>query len=522
MATKDLFGNPHTRSSQDTGLLVTNHLNLMYILSAGLVMPPVGFQGKYYDDTLGCFPGWIPLFVDRVPRQAVDLSTREAGYLTPVVVEIELSGLSGQVAAYRNDTLCELGFPEELDGTEQAFLIPTPLPTSWIKSIVYESPAARRSCEANAKDFENVPINDFKRRSKRALFTKTTDMAWPPPSGPVDRETTLHVPSAAGGAMTTLLHIANQGDLTVQACMRAFDPHTSASPTVMQPTLDAIASWMEMGWPPSLREDTGKDLAVLRDTTQNRLFWSAVEQLLDWRQNTTSRSAEEVLLNFLTEAVATLDPRLQSGTRRLCDTLSSLTGLADATIGELFDRHPTPMARAMILFFVRDNAVGLLEFRHEKLQEPDWILAAILFGVRDGWQRLPLPLRALPGLSSAVSHRMASMAHRIARTGIDLGDEPPRVKPLRELLGDGANWRRRERKLALDIARAQNWDCVHTRVSFPRGDYRLSVANGAAHIDIAGEPKIVPQVDTAKFFKLLSRARLDNGVETKVRKQHGI
>ena len=198
MATKDLFGNPHTRSSQDTGLLVTNHLNLMYILSAGLVMPPVGFQGKYYDDTLGCFPGWIPLFVDRVPRQAVDLSTREAGYLTPVVVEIELSGLSGQVAAYRNDTLCELGFPEELDGTEQAFLIPTPLPTSWIKSIVYESPAARRSCEANAKDFENVPINDFKRRSKRALFTKTTDMAWPPPSGPVDRETTLHVPSAGG------------------------------------------------------------------------------------------------------------------------------------------------------------------------------------------------------------------------------------------------------------------------------------------------------------------------------------
>ena len=44
-----------------------------------------------------------------------------------------------------------------------------------------------------------------------------------------------------------------------------------------------------------------------------------------------------------------LDPRLQAGVRKLHDTLASLTGLAVATASELFERHDTPLARAMTL-----------------------------------------------------------------------------------------------------------------------------------------------------------------------------
>ena len=82
-----------------SGLLVTNHLNLMYMLATGLVMPPAGFGEKYYRDTLECFPGWIPLFVDKAPATAIELSTQEAGHLKPVIVQIGLTGLSGRVAA---------------------------------------------------------------------------------------------------------------------------------------------------------------------------------------------------------------------------------------------------------------------------------------------------------------------------------------------------------------------------------------------------------------------------------------
>ena len=31
---------------------ITNHLNLLYMLASGLMMPPQGFGDKYYRDTL--------------------------------------------------------------------------------------------------------------------------------------------------------------------------------------------------------------------------------------------------------------------------------------------------------------------------------------------------------------------------------------------------------------------------------------------------------------------------------------
>ena len=46
----------------ERGCLVTNHLNLLYMLAAGLLLPKSGFGEKYYRDTLEVCPGWLPLF----------------------------------------------------------------------------------------------------------------------------------------------------------------------------------------------------------------------------------------------------------------------------------------------------------------------------------------------------------------------------------------------------------------------------------------------------------------------------
>ena len=114
----------------ETGLLVTNHLNLMYMLAAGLIMPPSGFAGKHYRDTLGDFPGWIPLFVNGVPRNAIENATSEAGHLKPCIVEIELSGMSGSAMAFGGSEPKESGLLETDGEPERALLLPAPLPTS--------------------------------------------------------------------------------------------------------------------------------------------------------------------------------------------------------------------------------------------------------------------------------------------------------------------------------------------------------------------------------------------------------
>ena len=244
--------------------------------------------------------------------------------------------------------------------------------------------------------------------------------------------------------MAMLLRFANLGEQAVRACRAAFDPDDGDAPRPADdhPILAGLETWIRDGAaslpaPP----DPGTDRIGLQKASQARLFWEAVERLVEWRD--TGRvgrtggagGAEEVLIDHLAAAVDGLDPRLQAGVGKLRDTLVSLTGLADATAGELFERYDTPLAHAMTLFLLRHDCVDLFDYDSDRLAEPDRLAAAVLFGVRDGWMKLPLRLRASRALSDAVSHRMARMSHRMAGTGLDLGRAPARVRPLRELFG---------------------------------------------------------------------------------------
>ena len=534
MATVDLFppsdappnAPPAPVQAPGSGLLVTNHLNLMYMLAAGLVMPPAGFGGKYYRDPLECFPGWVPIFLDKAPKGAIESCTREAEHLEPVIVRIDLSGTSGRVVAMGEHGSRELHFPSGLDGTERVLLVPAPLPASRIESITFRSVEDKRACEGGARDFGNVPLTDFKRAASKALFAKAPDTPWPPPSGegPAGRETPLERPLAAGGVMAMLLRFGNLGEQAVRACRAAFDPDDGDATRREDDhlLLAGLGTWVRDGTasPPAAPADPETDRIGLQNASQARLFWPAVERLVAWRDaGRTGRAggAEEALIDHLAAAANGLDPRLQAGVRKLHDTLASLTGLADATAGELFERHDTPLAHAMTLFLLRRDSADLFDYDPGRLSEPDWLAAAILFGVRDGWLGLPLRLRAGRALSDAVSHRMARMSHRIAGTGFDLGPAPPRVRPLRELFGDGALRRSREKSVALALARAQKWDCVHTRIGLGPGEYTLTVKGGSTFIDLPGEPRVSPEIDLGRFFESLAGARLDPGTEAKAR-----
>ena len=519
MTISDMFDTSQVADRVDApavGYLVTNHLNLMYMLSAGLVMPPSGFAEKYYSDTLECFPGWIPLFIDKVPREAIELSVREAGHLRPCIVELGLTGLTGRAVALGDAGTRELSFPAQLDGTDRVLLFPAPLPVSRIVSIVFQSTDQRQACEADASDYGNVPIGDFKRRNSKALFTKPSNISWPPRGGPEERHAPLQEALAAGGVMAMLLLFANLGERAVHACQVAFDPDEGAS-EIAPPFLAGLNAWIREGAAaPSAELEA--DRIDLQNTSQETLFWEAVEQLMKWRNTGKTGSAEDLIIKCLSGSIASLDPRLKSGVSELRDTLVSLTGLGDATASELFDRHETPLAHALTLFFLRRDCADLFDYESDRITEQDWLAAAILFGVRDGWMSLPLRLRTGRELSNAVSHRMACLSHRIASTGLELGIAPPRVLPLRQVFGDGSAWRSAEKSAALELARLQKWNCVHTRINLGPGEYKLTVTGGSTHIELPGEPRISPQIDTTRFFDLLAHARLDHVTQARVRK----
>ncbi|MDE0342622.1 MAG: hypothetical protein OXK82_05530 [Deltaproteobacteria bacterium] len=519
MTTTDMFDTnnvPNRVDAPTVGYLVTNHLNLMYMLSAGLVMPPSGFGEKYYSDTLERFPGWIPVFVDKVPRKAIDHSVKEAGHLKPCILEISLTGLTGRAVALGDAGPRELSFPEQLDGTDRVLFFPAPLPVSRIVSIVFPSADDRRACEADASDYGNVPIGDFKRRTSKPLFTKPSDISWPPRDGPEERHAPLQESLAAGGVMAMLLLFANLGERAVYACRIAFDPDGGASQTA-PPILAGLKAWIRDGVvrPPAGSEE---DRIDLQNTSQATLFWQAVQRLVKWRNAGKSGSTEDLIIELLSESISGLDPRLKADMSKLRDTLVSLTGLGDATASELFERHDTTLAHALTLFFLRRDCADLFDYESDRITEQDWLAAAILFGVRDGWMSLPLPLRSGRKLSNAVSHRMAGLSHRIAGTDLHLGHPTPRVHSLREAFGDGSAWKSPEKSAALALARLQKWNCVHTRINLGPGEYKLTVRGGSTHIELPGEPRISPEIDIDRFFDLLARTRLDHVIEAEVRK----
>ena len=496
-----------------TGLLVTNHLNLMYMLGAGLLMPPSGFGGKHYRDTLAEYAGWLPLFIGqgrraaRAPRVAIEKSTSEAKHLRPVLVEIELAGLSGPVHVHGDGGWSARRFETGTARDEWLLCVPAPLPTTRIRSILFRSTGDRRETQAEAAERSNVPLADFNRKTARTRFSGSQH-SWPPADGPAERDVSLASAQAAGGVMGVLQALASSGELAVTACRAAFDPD-SAAPD--DPILRTLPEWIKTGAPA---------VVGVSARTAGDLFWGAVNRVVERRLEPTGGRSEDTLFGFLQEASGGMEIGLRRRAADLMKTLESLGGgVGGETISAMLDRHETPLARAMILFFLRQRSAELVDIfkSYPQISEQDRLAAAVLFGVRDGWLKLPLQMRGARELGSAVTHRMAALAQRLDATGIDLGEAPARLQPLRELFGDPEAWGRREESAAVRLASRSTWDCVTTRVSLQRGRYALSIEGGAAHIDFRGEPKVASRVRPAEFLEYFARDPVEPKIEAEVR-----
>jgi len=508
VSSPDLFGAGQSSPvPPDRWLLATNQLNLCYLLAAGMVMPPAGFGDKYYRDSLDYFPGWIPLFPERVPVAVVEHSVRERPHLRPCVLELEPGGLHGPLLTLGGlGELRECQFPGEWQGDEQALLVPAPLPASWIRRILLASPEDRKTLESRAQDYANVPLGDFPLAVlKGKRFPVAPGAGWPPAGVAVPgREAALAVPRAAGAMLAMLAHLAGRGETGARLCRLAFDGELDEPAALDNPMLAALGEWLRLGHAPAT------------DDVSQRLFWGVIDQVI---HRDPALDPRDAVLAHLETASAGLDERLRGAFARLIQDLRTLAGLPDSSADELFERHPRSFPRALILFFLRERCEELLEYRHPALTEPDILAAALLFAAREGWLGLPLALRQLPGLSAAVSVRMAALAQRLGGTDLDLGPAPPRPRSLRELFAPGPRgWSKAQSEAALQLARDMKWPGIRTRVKLGKGEYRLEVGGGGLEIVMDGEVKaVVTEVDPDMFFAHLNATPIPAKPEQRAR-----
>ncbi len=511
---------PRNRKPRLVWHLATNQLNLMFMLAAGLLTGPKGFGRKYYLDPLSVAPGWIPLFPDRIPAGALAQATAEASHLQVVAATIDLGPLSGPVQALDGQgRLRELQWPDEASGDEQVLFVPAPLPIGWLQAILFPTKETRAAFREQAADYANVPVDAYKQQVKGKLFQKGPGSSWPP-TGPLppDRDHSLHQVSAVGAAQALVVGLGNRGTALMKAGQLLAEPADKWPQHREDPLLRAVIEWAQ-------GTSTPDD-----DEVQTRILTRVLAAIVaakveadnspgTWCAPDTHQAALDALD---TERQRLTEPKLQEALTRLIDDLKGLLGLGDATTSELLKRHSRPFSRGLILFFLRHRCEELLALPTDQpmLTDQDLVVAAALFGARDGWMGLPQTLKDTPGLTTATTHRMAAMAHRDQGNRLDLGPVPARVCPLLELLQQGdSGWTRHQRDGALGLARGMAWlSILKTRISLGKGDYRLQVDGRGAHLLIDGDVKAIQtEVDPGLLFELLARFAIPPKVEADVR-----
>ena len=518
------------RAKASAWYLPTNQLNLLFMLAAGLVSGPAGFGRKYYTDCLGNSPGWIPLFADAVPQGALQQAVVEGGHLRQVIAEMDLSSLRGTVRTIDRDGRPQsIELPEGLSGGELALLIPAPLPATWIRSIHFPSKEELAAVEEGASDYSNVPLAAYKRQVNARLFGRQSLCPWPleEEAALPSRDRPIYDSAAVGGAMALSFALGNRGDPTVEATRILFDPDYKDLPRegireqASEPLLGALNRWACL------------DESVLERDIQGRLLLTILRALSSAKVQGDDDSSSappdfhQTVLDCLAaeaERLADLaDDKGQSASERLGGLAGDLKGILELgahTISELLERHPKPISRGLLLFFLRDRPDGLLELGHPGLNAMDYAVAAALFAARSGWMGMPAEVRDQPGLREAVAHRMAALAQRQAGSDLDLGPAPARIVPLRELLGAGAtDWSKVQEEAALKLARGMGWqELLSTRISLGKGDYRLQVDGRGAHLLLDGEVKAVTtEIDREALLERLSRAPIPPKLDADVR-----
>lgn len=479
-------------------MLLTNHLNFLYMMGAGLIMGPSGFYGKYYRDTLGLIPGWIPLFNDKIPKSLMAEVVAEGGHLRACRAYLDCKELNCDIFALNPNGEIRSGrFQDMLASETMAIFVPTPLPVSLLTEVHFNSAEDRDETKSRALDASNVDLS----RLKLTVSTPAeADVSWPPaqelPLRDQDEIAGLAAAQARGGVLAMLSRFADRSDIGLAAFRVAFDrtPRPGDLATIgTDRILSPLPGWL-----------SGEDVQIADDVPV-RLFWGAVDCLAKGLENKTSLKPRNQILEFLRQKYEELPAgdKYKSRLHRLITHLREIAGgLPGGTTGDLLSQENGSFSRSLLLFFLKDSCEEFSSFAHELIGDSEYVLAAILFGASTGWQGLSEDMRGIDTQETFISIYMAECAARAESRRASFGNYPQRHVPWRELFEPtNGDWSTTQKAEALDISRKMNWDdCIRTHINLGRGSYQMKIDPAGLHFFLKGDIRAVETTVEMKTF----------------------
>lgn len=456
-------------AKQDRWFLPTNTDNLKMMVAQGLITSLDGFSPeKYYCDELKNYPGYIPLFKNTIPSKTLKLVVSEAKGMTACLIEINLTAI------------------KNIEKTESAFLkLLAPLPLSCIKQIIFKSKKDKDNLENEQKVSSNFILAGLKLhygKPGEKLFvttdtldgidanieTKKLDML----DSVLPPQVNYPKVYAFGGLLANLLYftkngkksnelyknfLSNKGEkikTNILAVYRYFFADIQNSEDSLQTMYNALI-----------------DKSINHDDFKNNII-----ELLEGD---------------------TWDAKLKERTVELAQKLREFEG-NDRPVSARFEQAKKPLERLLLMLFHKENTDGMWDYHLDLLSEEDYLLFALLFGIRDKFIKIPKSLRLYQELQNFISFKMAEFAHENHKNSGSsdflIFKKPKAPKTIYSLI-EKIN-KKTLKELGLSF-------CINTIME---GDYQQK--SGKAIYSRFIEPKY--EIIEDKFFKTMSKKNIDD------------
>jgi len=456
-------------ANKNRWFIPTNTDNLKMIIAQGLISAPDGFK-KYYSDVLELFPGYVPLFRNRIQPDILKSVTNEVEGLTPCILELELKNIGGIVKTFNSGQVEDKSLEEAEQSNSDLLLLPTPIPLYYISKVIFNSDANIKAFENDAKLYSNVPITTLKlhyTKTDQKLFEVKPEIT----DYPVDKYKNIvinkindidyNVVYAFGGMLANLFYYAKNGkisnELFLSCCL---DKEISDGSDISN-----MVNYFYSG-----SEDIENN---------NPLYYGIVNIAIK------SQDVKEGIIEFLESNPKTV---------KIAEKLKTFEAISDKPVSQEFSEAKTLLGKVLLMLFHRENTEVLMEYSLDIFTETDYLAFATIFGIRDKFIKVPKFLREFNGLQNFISVKMANYAHEILGSQLKF-KEPKQPLTIIDML-------KNDRFKAYLAKELKIEDCFETTV--PKSDYR--VVKGKPIFEGIVMPKFKMLED--KYFKSISTQML--------------
>lgn len=425
--------------------LPTNTENAGMMIAQGLICDHTGFK-KYYKDILSEYRGVVPVYRgadnQKLISNALDMSISEDNTLTPCLIEINLNNIeSGHVSSDQEESIYISDTPQKTLHDNKILFIPAPLPLGCVSKLLFRNAGEKDTFIKNAKNiYGNVVLTSIKTEVLNKKDTKeffsiekrkspdNTSYSLPGDSklSSLDNEErnrnefgNINLQKGAdnppdynkaysfGGLLFALFYHAKNGDLSNDIYHEVCKLETTSNDVIDD--LPFINNYFY----------STNEITSARNDLKS-LFNAVLDILITKNKN----QCKDAIIEVLRSDELKIGNEYKDRAKQLAEKLLAFhRNISKEPVSEILRSAKVSGGKSrlellLLVLFHRGDLSSFFDLHYDLFDEEDYILVAMLFGIRDKFKGIPKLLREYEGGQVYISNLMAQYAHNSSGTGI--------------------------------------------------------------------------------------------------------